>query len=632
MPVLKRVVEKKEASTLAAMLYIDGNFLDEFVRTCLPEYCRTGEVIKAEGFVAFVPFAKQGAWVMDQAARTAASARNSEFATKRVGTHGATEKSVREATEAGKSLLRRYFARDGDATSSPPYSKRRARDILHSVTGEPGEVTDERLDEWKERVDRNADRWLEEIRPFIYGLGTPMMESVEKAGETFRRSSLTDQEKVLLILSDGEPSDYLSEQDKEIIMKLSQEEPTSLTENSPLPQLKSLGVHVAGCFITDTCLDDPKCLYSIAEKDWSHGARVMFEISSEVTSSKIPRTLFVKRGWRVEYLDNRTKLFLQVNHPDLLENVHQLVREIILSQDALSDALASVRLDMDINRAIEGFEPQDQDDKDSCFAYAAGTAMHFAMKRMHPNVYEDGRWETSAQCPEFLDLRQHLEREYGSQGANTLRVLLETCPGHKLSCREVDEAGAKKAIAEKRPCVAKFRLTDKEWDTFEKFFEKNPGGVLTDKDLDIKKCDGADQTEGHAVVLMDFDGSGLRLMNSYGPEWGDGGFFRVSSAGVVGMTFVDVYWKEADLDEEDRRTWALFGSSVSASMVGSLEGLRTALSRCPSCERESPVVNFTGNLREAKCPRCEHVFDVEGTQGTQDLALNLFLHSLVITT
>ncbi len=153
-----------------------------------------------------------------------------------------------------------------------------------------------------------------------------------------------------------------------------------------------------------------------------------------------------------------------------------------------------------------------------CYAHALATVMHLAMKRIHSR---------KGGYPDFYQLKDDLIKEYGTEGANTEWVLAETCPRYRLHFKKVDETEAMQAIVAKRPCVAKFRLSLSEWDTFNGFFGENPTKILSKQELNIKKRKAGEKTTGHAVVLTSFDGTGLRFMNSFGHKWGDGGFFKV---------------------------------------------------------------------------------------------------------
>jgi len=166
--------------------------------------------------------------------------------------------------------------------------------------------------------------------------------------------------------------------------------------------------------------------------------------------------------------------------------------------------------------------------------------MHMAMKRI---LGREGGY------PDFYELRDELISMYGVQSANVGEVLREVCPKYRLRYQETDERGARSAVAEKRPVIAMFQLSDTELGDFHKFYRRNPRGML--RKVHLKHSTGPQGTgtelRGHAVVLTSFNSISLRLMNSWGSDWADGGFFRVQNAAVLGLSFYDVFWDEQDL-------------------------------------------------------------------------------------
>ena len=43
----------------------------------------------------------------------------------------------------------------------------------------------------------------------------------------------------------------------------------------------------------------------------------------------------------------------------------------------------------------------------------------------------------------------------------------------------------------------------------------------------------------------------MLLLNSWEEDWADRGIFRLENADVLGLKFIDVYWTEDDLKEEE---------------------------------------------------------------------------------
>ena len=446
----------------------------------------------------------------------------------------------------------------------------------------------------KELTDERVDELLKTVEPYIYG-GTPLMQAMRYSVDLFSYSEfVNNHRKLLFILSDGQPADG---------------------GNPPLQELTDLGVTIVSCFITDQSLSDPRHLYSILDESWKEPAKFMFRMSSTITTQKIPRTLFVKRGWKIDIDNNETRLLFQVNHPDIIKDVCDMAKNGVLSQDSLSDILSSVDLDIYVNRANEGFGAKRQRGG-TCYANASAAVLHLAMKRI---IGRDGGY------PDFFELREKLIAKYGKHGASTIEVLQEVCPTYRLQCKEVDAIGAIKAISEKRPVVTIFHLTGAHWDQFGQFYKEDPKGILTRSYLDLKQF-STSESGGHAVVLTSYDAESLRLMNSWGDEWADDGFFRVQNADVLGLKFVDVFWTSDNLSKKEKRAYDQHGAEVAAKLIGSLKGIQMAKYKCPLCKIESKVVDYSGHLLKARCPKCRRTFNANKAGG--DLVLNLYLMSL----
>jgi phage FluMu protein Com len=184
-----------------------------------------------------------------------------------------------------------------------------------------------------------------------------------------------------------------------------------------------------------------------------------------------------------------------------------------------------------------------------------------------------------------------------------------------------------KAIAAKRPVLAKFRLTDQEWDLFSKFYARNRRDVLTVNDIDIRQRPPGAKLGGHAVVLTSFNSDCLRFMNSWGTNWADNGFFRVRNADVLDVKFVDVYWTLNDLTTSEIEEYNRQGPQITEKLLASLKGLHNATFKCPLCNQISKVTEFTGQLVRATCPKCRGVFDTNSHK-MHDLVLNMYLTSL----
>ena len=559
MNLLLKVVDDTTAAAMLYFLQRNPEFTERFVYDILPQECR--EMVN--------PIFEGAYYLAGCVSQTIQES--------------ATEKSVKDVIEKGKQLM------DVDkgniivpVNKAEIMSVQSASEILHDSVGDQ-ELTDERVNEL-----------METVEPYIYG-GTPLIRTMRHSKELFSHPEFKNHKKILFILSDGKPADG---------------------HDPPLQALCDLGVTIVSCFITHEGLSDPRHLYSILDESWEKPAKFMFGISSVIKTQEIPRTLFVKKGWKIDIDNNETKLFFQVNHPDVIKDVCDMTKRAVLSQDALSDVLSDVDLNVYINKANDGFKPKQQHGG-TCYANASAAVMHLAMKRI---VGRDGGY------PDFFELRKKLINKYGEKGASTIKVLREVCPEYRLQCERVDTNGAKKAITEKRPVVARFYLTGAQWDQFSQFYQEKGKGILTKSYLNSKTGSTSDPG-GHAVVLTSYDAESLRLMNSWGDDWADSGFFRVQNSDVLGLEFFDVYWTLNDLSKDEKEAYKKSGAKVAGNLMKSLKGLQEAKYKCPLCSAESKVVEYSGHALNAECPKCRGTFNPNKEGG--DLALNLYLTSLM---
>ena len=566
MDVLLNVLSKHTTAAILYYLQRRPDFTRRFVFECLPRDCRE-IVVQPSNLAAEVAFSAMG-WVPLAGGYMQG---------------WASESSVREAMDKGKLLLteiRRDMMVAVDKAAI--MSVQSASKILHTSVGE------------KELDKKRVDELLEAVDPFIYGR-TPLFQAMRDSVDLFSHSEYANHKKLLFVLSDGQPTDIWY---------------------SSFQQLSDLEVTIVSCFITHEKLSDPRHLYSLLDESWEEPAKFMFYMSSIITTQNIPRTLFVKRGWKIDIENNETRLFFQVNHQDVIKEVCDMAKECVLTQDTLSDVLSSVDLDVYINQANDGFGAKKQQGR-TCYAHASATVMHLAMKRI---IGRDGGY------PDFFDVRARLIANYGKHGASTEKVLKEICPEYRLQCKPVDASGAMEAISAKRPVVVTYHLTGAQRDQFKKFYEENPRGILTRSYLNSKHVSTSD-ARGHAVVLTSYDADSLRLMNSRGDDWADDGFFRVQNTDVLGLKFFDVFWTLDDLSEKEKKAYEQHGAEVASKLLKSLKGLQTVKYKCPLCAVESKVVDFSGHLLKATCPNCRRTFSANKEGG--DLALSLYLMSLI---
>ena len=604
------VVKKALTDNLAAVFLkkfkSDQSFLKEFVEKILPPACRDwpeprdgtcfvlAGVACAVGTVA--PPLAIGALASISALKIGSRA-GKEVYSSVVTKHykKATVEDVTEVVEKAKTYLLKKV--DVDAI----FSVQDASNVVHGCVDE------------KKITKEKSRELLERIEPYIYG-ETPFFRAIGEAIALFQDSRFSSHRKLLFILSDGKPNDgKITTGIDRVISKFTKADVT-----------------VVSCFITASTHIDPKRLFSKEEPDWDRFAKFMFSLSSKLSTQSLPRTMFVKRDWTIDITNNETHLFLQVNHPEHLREGCEVARNVVCCQDALSDMLASVNMDVYINQELKDYKATRKQVGDTCYAEAAATVLHLSMTRIRGRV---------GGCPDFYTLKDEIVKEFDPKnypdGVPTIRVLEKMCPKYRLRCKQVELKGAMQAVASSRPVVATFRLTESKWDNFDDFYEENPTGILTKKEIDKTARSRKTQTEnrekifGHAAVLTSFDSECLRLLNSWGDDWGDMGFFRVQKADVLGLKFIDVYWTEDDLKEEEIIYFKKHGSTVARQLMEKLPSLKRAEYTCPKCSKRSPVMEFTGTLSRAKCPKCGKEISTENAQEGNILALNIYLTSLI---
>lgn len=537
------------ASVCLKMLKSNRTFLCTFVNECLPSSCRNWDGL-----------------VFNEYTQNLYSSGVSTIIP-------AKERDIKDVVVKAKNILLKKVG--------SVFTIQNASKIVHGCVGET-KLTDDRLKDLMKIVEL-----------FIYG-GTPLCTSLREASEIFNKSEYKKYTKILFILSDGEAKD-----DDNI--------------NEISTSFLDADVTIVSCFINQTTNIESRKLYSNLDLRWSVGASFLFNLSSQIPTERLPRTVFVKRGWEIDISNNQTKLFLQVNDPENIHDACDLARNVVCCQDALSDILVSVSLDIYINQNNSELKAQMQDE-DSCYANASATVVHLSMKRI---LGRDGGY------PSFHELRKDIIKKHGKQKTNTLRVLQKICPTYRIQCYRVGIDKALTAISEKRPLVATFGLTDLEWNQFHEFYNKNPTGILNKTVVDILKRAPRAKLLGHAVVLTSYNSECLFLMNSWGDEWADMGFFRVQNAEVLDMKFIDVFWRSNDLTSNEKAYFKQHGGEVADNLIKQLVGLQKAEYECPLCNCTSLVMDYKGTLNEAICPNCTETFKCN--ESGNILAMNIYL-------
>ena len=192
----------------------------------------------------------------------------------------------------------------------------------------------------------------------------------------------------------------------------------------------------------------------------------------------------------------------------------------------------------------------------TCYAHAVATILYLVSRRVvgyTPASNLNSKLGYGGLS--FNNILDKLVKGYGKCGANTKCVLDDWCRLFRFHCQRVDEEGARTALNKQRPVVATFGLEGNQWEIFSKFWKwpKQKKNVMEADDLPKGVPDI--NSGRHAVCLISHGKNGLRFLNSWGSDWGDGGFFRVANGKVLDMTFYDVFFYESDLTQEEKSAW-----------------------------------------------------------------------------
>lgn len=482
----------------------------------------------------------------------------------------ATQEQVNRAMKRAKDMIRQRNIERLRTMKTPQVKTFQSTvNLLNRVTGTTSRSSTTRRSLTRSQLSALTNA----IEPFIYG-NTPMCEAIRSAVHVFRTNSYG--KKVLFLLSDGESTDG---------------NPVQFAQ-----QLRDSDVTVFACLLTSNNISHPRRLYYEPDPNWTQAQKQLFELSSTVENSHSAMSILLEQNWELPS-SGHSRLFIQANHPDVINEFTNVIQYMTENNNVLLDMISRVTLDVYINAARSSFEPQSQKGR-TCYAYAVATVFHLAMRRTYGR--ENG-------VPDFDDICQKLIDEYGKSCAMTEDVLRIWAPKYRLQYKKVDELGARQAINQRRPVVATFRLDDQQWDAFSKFYKNNPKGSLETKHL--CPSDPKAKISGHAVVLMKIDPASLTFINSWGPAFADGGFFRVRNQAVLNLQFYDVYWTVNDLKPSEIQAFQTKSSDVGQKLIRQLPpGIQNLQYECPQCHQRSPVNAYTIRSLEAECPKCHHCF------------------------
>ena len=197
-----------------------------------------------------------------------------------------------------------------------------------------------------------------------------------------------------------------------------------------------------------------------------------------MVNTRAPITHLVDYGWKLPSSDE-SRLFVRANSPDVVEEFCKVaVSQLTHSTDALVHMLGRISLATYVNQKNDDFEAQLQVGP-TCYANAIAAVFHLAMLRI---VGLQGGY------PTFKEIRAHIMQENRKKGVNiegatTEEVVKSLCPKYRLKYHKIDEEGARQAIIERRPVVARFSWTGQQEKMFKEFYKRSPKAILSANDV-----------------------------------------------------------------------------------------------------------------------------------------------------
>jgi hypothetical protein len=141
---------------------------------------------------------------------------------------------------------------------------------------------------------------------------TPMASAAAQLRDRFRRTSVDPFDvRTLLLISDGEPTDG--------------------DPRAPLQEVRDSGVNVVACFVTGDDVANPRVLHGAPLPGWTESARLMWDVASPIDEGGPAARFLLANGWSIE---RNAKLFVQVNHSDVLKEFARMAASHFSSANA----------------------------------------------------------------------------------------------------------------------------------------------------------------------------------------------------------------------------------------------------------------------------------------------------------
>ena len=491
-----------------------------------------------------------------------------------------------------------------------------------------GSQSDSKVQEAKRILKLHSRGEIEEIgdsfKPFIYG-GTPFFQCFETAVELMTKTEYELHEKTLLVVSDGEPrvDAGIEEVNDCNVCGMTKEKFVHLKE---LAKLK--GIQIISCYIAKNSKVECLKLYKPRSAElyqWEEPATFLYDLSGTINSASIPLNVLTSKNWRIDdsshVNDDKIKTFVHANSPDNMKTACQFAKDLITRKDCLHQFLDDISLKTCVNKRpvlsanTRSIKVRNQE-KEDCFVHAGSVAIYLFLRLVENQEGSYPRLEDL-----YDRLSDHIE-ENPNDDEPAHETLNNFAKQYRLRVESIETKHALNPWFSKQVVIGYFRWSKPEYENFLKFYDENPTGIMKREDY----AQAGESNDGHAVILARFDSSHLRLMNSWGDDSADHGFFKIQNAEVLKMQFMRVYFDKENLTESEIRYYKTYGPRNIANKLANLKGLQNSKFKCPKCHESSSVDKYGGKMFKSVCPNCDQQFDCDEPGST--LVLYRYLQSI----